>query len=90
MQTNKEYLNKALSNKHFVKFLRKHKCLTKYKYNVLHFTKKRGTLEWDYNFHNSINNAFHWSNTIQGNDYWYHLYNLWKNSIKHVCKLKRK
>lgn len=88
LKESKEYLIKALDNKEFVKFLRKHKCLTKYKYNVLHFNFRDD--EWRYNIRNSINNAFAWNRTIQGDEYWYLLNNLWIDSLHITCKLKRK
>lgn len=89
--TNKEYLNKALANKEFVKFLRKHRCLIKYKYNVLHNgVGVDHDNKWKYNFIESINYAFEWGSTKEGDHYWYDLNVLWENSINRICKLEKK
>lgn len=84
---NKIFLNKALSNKEFVKFLRKHKCFAKYEYYTLH--SDIGHDEWGYNIFDSISNAFMWSLTNEGAPYWEKLDNLWENSIKITCKLRK-
>ena len=84
---NKEYLNKALANKVFVKFLRKYRCLTKYKYYTLHSDVNRKIFNYD--VFNIIGNAFIWWNT-GNNMLWYDLHNEWIDTLKIICQIKKK
>lgn len=84
--TPKEYLNKVLSNKAFVSFLRKHKCLSAFKYNTLKNTPHKMPRSIIY----YIDYAFDWEYTPQKFEYWNKLDKLWGGSIKKVCKLKKK
>ena len=67
------YLITNIMNEQFIKFLKKHGALRKFKYNL-----KVSREDYDINDHiGNIGGGFTWSDTPEGQDYWSNLNTLW-------------